>query len=350
MDRGQIYGSDVHDSSGGFFSWVGKFFLFLFVFILILIALGLMLSPVAFEIFSLYVLIKLAVPWAMSAMMAAGLSHALATFIVLAGFSGLFATMVAVFLGTVAVISLIRGKDTGLEKYLKNRIPDDQDESSKLKLLLLTVFLVLSLLFALPVGLGVGIYLSVLIMPSVIAAMGGGILPTFAGVFLAFALIGVTESFFLTPLWLIWRYIAIPGWKDIADNYTEMLAFLGMLGGLAAGAYFATFLYPVLLTALTALAIPHSAAVLASLIVVFDLIFATSFLVFGVSKGLAHLFAWMPKEAKQPVEVRGTFAPSNVHLQPRWRLVGAFTGQGPRLDRHHQSGNTSSGSYSQVFR
>lgn len=255
--------------------WIGGFFAFLFF----IIMLGL-------TIFLLYVYIAIIAPWLISAMMAAGLSHAAALFIVLLHTMGFVALM---FLGIVAVINLIRQKNT-IAGYRQRRV-------TSLKVLVFFALTNLILTGFTLVGTGVGIYLSVLIMPSVVAAIvaTGVSLPLaiFAAVFLSFNLIALSVMFFMAPTWLGWRLLAIPKWRDIAENPMQMLPFLGMLAGLGLGVYLTTLLYPVLMTALTALALPHAAVVLASLIIVFELIFASSFLVFGGTTGLAHLFGWM---------------------------------------------------------
>ncbi len=266
----------------------------------------------------------------------AGLTHSVALFITLLPILG-FATLV--FLALALLINVMRGHDT-FGNYLRRR-----GESGKL---LSGVFGINLLLTGLTLpGTGVGIYLSLVIIPSVIHALiAVGVsspLAIFAGIFLAFDLVALSAMFFMAPTWLAWRWVALPGTDDIFENPMQILPFLGMFAGLGLGLYLTTLLYPILMTALTALALPHATVVLAALIIVFEVVFATSFLVFGATTGLANLFGWSSKPAGHRedfsldyIAPSNTFAPGSA-LNPFARSEQFEGSYGPFTDNSDYS-------------
>jgi len=287
--------SDLHDHGhpgGGFFSrlfsWIGWFFYYLFICIAGLMVLGLVLSIPAFVIFSLYVSSAITIPWITAFLVGAGLAHSLALFIAIMMVPMVYIAMAVAFVQMVDSINQVRGKKT-LSHYLKEK------RGSLLQSPVLW-FAFLSLIFGIPTGIGVGIYLSVLIIPAAITSiMAMGVstpLATFAGIFLAFGLVVMSIIFFLAPNMLIDFYLITPKKEDIHKDPAQALAILGTLAGLAIGIYSATMLYPILLTALTTLAITHATAVLASLILVFSLVMTITSLVHMSTSGLALLFSY----------------------------------------------------------
>lgn len=276
-------------SSGGFFNWVGAFFKYFFIFILILIAIGALASIPGFIIFSLYVSAAITIPWLTSFLVGAGLAHSLALFISL-----MMVPLVAIAIGLAfyfIIDSTCRyfGKENFSKYSQKGR---DQTMELIQSYQLAAWLLGFIIIFAPLTGIGVGIYLSVLIIPAAITSiMAMGVsapLATFAGIFLAFGLVGMAVFFFNIPATLTGILFELPNMKEIRKNPMELLGPLGLLGGLGLGAYSAAMFYPVLVAALP---IAHAPAVLASLILAVGLVFTVLILIQKGTTGLALLFS-----------------------------------------------------------
>lgn len=285
-------------AGGGFFSrlfrWVGVFFYILF---LILIVAGVLSIP-AFMIFSLYVSSAITIPWITSFLVGAGLAHSLALFTAIMMVPLVYFAIAGTFVGIVNWINRIRGKQT-IEQYLAEKKASFQGPTLSR---IVTLLIILSIIFGVPTGIGVGIYLSVLIIPAAITSiMAMGVsapLATFAGIFLAFGLVGMSVSFFQTPIELLYLYSITPKKNDILKNPMQVLGLLSIFAGLGFGIYSATILYPVLLTALTtSLAITQATAVFASLILVFSLAITITTLFHMGATGLALLFSYNRKHS-----------------------------------------------------
>lgn len=247
--------------------------------------------------FSLYLLITVLGPWIITALMAAAISHGLALFIVilpaLIFAAPLFAFLCLHLSNTLKFI--IHSQETApnhRRRYLHLRGEDD-DGYNNLDDYYSVIFAI-NFILALLVGIGIGVYLSVLIVPTFISALAATgapyLLALSAGVVTGGIFITLAILFLMTPVWIYWRIIALPGVKDLRENPLQILPLLAMFGGLAFGGYLVSLVAPLLIATLAPIGIPHATVIFAVIIICSELVLTTSFFSFTTATGISYLF------------------------------------------------------------
>ena len=234
--------------------------------------------------FAIYLLAAVVFPWIMSALLAAGIPYALVFFITFVPALIFLAPLFALL--CVAPVKFLRGYDPykdHLLAYIERR-----------PYRFFAYFSAGNAILALLAGIGAGIYLAVLIIPTLIdVLMATGTSYAFAlsaGIVTGAALVILTILCLMLPSAIAWRVYAPPGLADLREDPSQLLPMLGLLGGLALGAYISSLIFPLIVSALTAITMPYSAIVFTALIICVELVTAISFCSFAITKGLAYFF------------------------------------------------------------
>ena len=240
--------------------------------------------------FTIYLLITIIGPWILSALLTTGLPSVLGLMVV--SLPALIIAAPIFFVLCLALSQIIKklkgdyDADHHLRAYFERRRNNNDGKYYAL-------FLINSC-SAIPIGIAVGIYLAVSILPSFISALvASGIsslLAISAGVVLGGTFVILVCLFFMLPTWIYWRVMLLPGAEDIRDNPLQILSLLAMFFGVGLGCYIASLVFPLLMSTLAALALPHATMVLAGIIICSELVLALSFCSFMATGSIAALF------------------------------------------------------------